>query len=116
MKPATKLETVAFSAKGQVVIPRRLREELEIEEGTKAVVYREVDHIVLKPITSAHINRLRGSLKGTGAMKVFLPNANVRGSSNPWRQGARQPAAEFGACPMVKITIDAEAILQARRY
>ena len=72
MKPTAKLETVSFSTKGQVVIPRRLREELEIEEGTKAVVYREADHIVLKPITRAHISRLRGSLKGTGAMRAFL--------------------------------------------
>lgn len=72
MKPTAKLETVAFSTKGQIVIPRRLREELEIEEGTKAIVYREADHIVLKPITRGHINRLRGSLKGTGAMRAFL--------------------------------------------
>jgi AbrB family looped-hinge helix DNA binding protein len=72
MKTTDKTHTVYFSTKGQVVIPRRLRQELEIEEGTKAIVYRESDHIVLKPITRSHINRLRGSLKGTGAMKTFI--------------------------------------------
>jgi len=72
MKASDKIETVYFSTKGQVVIPRRLRQELEIEEGTKAIVYRQADHIILKPITRSHINRLRGSLKGTGAMKEFL--------------------------------------------
>jgi AbrB family looped-hinge helix DNA binding protein len=72
MKTTDKVETVSFSTKGQVVIPRRLREELEIEEGTKAIVYRQADHLVLKPITGSHINRLRGSLKGTRAMKTFL--------------------------------------------
>lgn len=72
MKSTDKTETVYFSTKGQVVIPRRLRQELEIEEGTKAIVYRQADHLILKPITRSHINRLRGSLKGTGAMKEFL--------------------------------------------
>lgn len=67
-----KTETVNFGAKGQVVIPRRLRKEFEIEEGTKARVYEENGHIVLKPITSKFIKSLRGSLKGTKAMQVFM--------------------------------------------
>ena len=38
MNVATKAESVYFSVKGQVVIPRRLRKEFEIEEGTRAYV------------------------------------------------------------------------------
>ena len=67
-----KADTVNFGAKGQVVIPRRLRKEFEIEEGTKAQVYVENGNIVLKPITSKFIKSLRGSLKGTKAMDVFM--------------------------------------------
>jgi AbrB family looped-hinge helix DNA binding protein len=67
-----KTETVSFGTKGQVVIPRRLRKEFEIEDGTKAQVYEENGHIVLKPITSKFIKSLRGSLKGTKAMEVFM--------------------------------------------
>ena len=67
-----KTKTVNFGAKGQVVIPRRLRREFEIEEGTKAQVYVENGQIVLKPITSKFIKSLRGSLKGTKAMETFL--------------------------------------------
>jgi AbrB family looped-hinge helix DNA binding protein len=67
-----KTDTVSFGAKGQVVIPRRLRKEFEIEDGTKAQVYEENGHIVLKPITSKFIKSLRGSLKGTKAMEVFM--------------------------------------------
>jgi AbrB family looped-hinge helix DNA binding protein len=67
-----KTDTVNFGAKGQVVIPRRLRKEFEIEDGTKAQVYEENGHIVLKPITSKFIKSLRGSLKGTKAMEVFM--------------------------------------------
>ena len=67
-----KTETVNFGTKGQVVIPRRLRKEFEIEEGTKAQVYVENGHIVLKPITSKFIKSLRGSLKGSGVMKAMM--------------------------------------------
>jgi bifunctional DNA-binding transcriptional regulator/antitoxin component of YhaV-PrlF toxin-antitoxin module len=38
MRRATQLDTVCFSVKGQVVIPRRLRREFEIEAGTRAHV------------------------------------------------------------------------------
>ncbi len=37
MNVAAKAESVYFSVKGQVVIPRRLRKEFEIEEGTRAL-------------------------------------------------------------------------------
>lgn len=66
-----KIATVNFGTKGQVVIPRRLRREFEIEEGTKAQVYEENGNIILKPITSKFIKSLRGSLKGTGVMKAM---------------------------------------------
>ncbi len=65
-------DTVNFGTKGQVVIPRRLRKEFEIEEGTKAQVYEENGHIVLKPITAKFIKSLRGSLKGAGVMKAMM--------------------------------------------
>ncbi len=63
---------ISFSVKGQVVIPRGIRNAFEIGEGTRAVVYPEGDHIVIKPITARHYKRIRGSLKGTKAMDVFL--------------------------------------------
>ena len=72
MKTTQKNDAVFFSVKGQVVIPRWLRKEFEIEEGTRALVYPEGDHIALKPITPKYIRSLRGSLKGTKAMEVFL--------------------------------------------
>jgi AbrB family looped-hinge helix DNA binding protein len=71
-----KTDTVNFGAKGQIVIPRRLRKEFEIEEGTKAQVYEENGNIILKPITSKFIKSLRGSLKGTGVMKAMMEDRN----------------------------------------
>jgi AbrB family looped-hinge helix DNA binding protein len=67
-----KLDTVSFGTKGQVVIPRRLRKEFEIEDGTKATVVSTPEGILLKPITRSYIKSLRGSLKGTKAMETFM--------------------------------------------
>jgi bifunctional DNA-binding transcriptional regulator/antitoxin component of YhaV-PrlF toxin-antitoxin module len=71
MNAATKADIVYFSIKGQVVIPRRLRKEFEIEEGTRACVQSTPQGILITPLTARHIRSLRGSLKGSKAMEVF---------------------------------------------
>ena len=63
MADTTTPEIVSFTVKGQVVIPRRVRREFEIENGTKAVVQTTPEGILLKPITGAAIKRARGVLK-----------------------------------------------------
>ena len=60
---AQKAESVYFSIKGQVVIPRRLRKEFDIEEGTRAYVEATPEGMLLKPVTAALIKRGRGILK-----------------------------------------------------
>jgi len=72
MKTTSKTNTIRFNVNGQVAIPRWLREEFGIREGTRALVYQEGDAIVLKPITPRHIKNLRGSLKGSGALKSWM--------------------------------------------
>lgn len=68
----TKSGTVSFSVKGQIVIPRWLRKQFDIVEGTRAVVWPEGDRIVLQPVNAKFIRNLRGSLKGTNALKVLM--------------------------------------------
>ena len=72
MNVAEKAESVYFSIKGQVVIPRRLRKEFEIEEGTRAYVESTPEGILIKPVTTKFIRSLRGSLKGKGVMKAMM--------------------------------------------
>lgn len=67
-----KTNTVYFSVKGQIVIPRWLRKEFEIEEGTRAHVTATPQGILVKPLTRAYIKSLRGSLKGSGVMKALM--------------------------------------------
>ena len=69
MKNSTDTETVSFTVKGQVVIPRRIRKEFEIEEGTQAIVQMTPEGILLKPITSKYIRSVRGKYRHLGLMK-----------------------------------------------
>ena len=71
MNVVTKPDTVYFSIKGQVVIPRRLRREFEIEEGTRAYVESTPEGILLKPITRAYIKSLRGKYKHLPLMETL---------------------------------------------
>ncbi|HEY5297948.1 MAG TPA: AbrB/MazE/SpoVT family DNA-binding domain-containing protein [Verrucomicrobiae bacterium] len=66
-----KTDTVNFGSKGQVVIPRRLRKEFEIEEGTRATVVSTPDGILLKPITRSYIQSLRGKYKHLPLMETL---------------------------------------------
>jgi AbrB family looped-hinge helix DNA binding protein len=58
-----KADTVRFTAKGQVVIPARLRKRYHIEDGTRAIVTPTPEGILLQPVTRHAIDRLRGILK-----------------------------------------------------
>jgi AbrB family looped-hinge helix DNA binding protein len=49
---------VSFSVKGQVVIPRRLRKEFEIEEVTRVCILSPPDGILIKPVTTKFIRGL----------------------------------------------------------
>jgi AbrB family looped-hinge helix DNA binding protein len=57
-----KMLTTTFTTKGQVVIPKKLRTQLGIEEGTEAIVREENGCIILQPINQAFIGGLRGRL------------------------------------------------------
>ena len=59
----TKSDTIRFTTKGQVVIPRWLRKEFSIEDGTRAVVQATPEGILLKPVTRLAIERGFGLLK-----------------------------------------------------
>ncbi len=71
MNKERQTDTVYFSVKGQVVIPRWLRKEFEIEAGTRAHVMATPQGILLRPVTGAFIKSLRGSLKHLPLMETL---------------------------------------------
>jgi len=44
------LKITSLSTRGQVVIPNNIRENMNLEPGTKMIIIQEGDNILLKPI------------------------------------------------------------------
>jgi AbrB family looped-hinge helix DNA binding protein len=63
MNTTEPINSVRFTTKGQVVIPLRFRRQFHIEDGTRAIVAATSDGILLKPVTSAMIERGFGMLR-----------------------------------------------------
>ena len=57
------MSTAHVMAKGQVVIPAKLRRKYGIEVGTPVHFLEEGGRIVLQPVTREYINSFRGILK-----------------------------------------------------
>jgi len=77
MQALFKTEVAQFTTKGQIVIPARMRRELQIEAGTRAAITVTRDGILLRPITRHYLKELRGSLKGRGALKALLADRKL---------------------------------------
>ena len=67
------MESAIVSAKGQVVIPRKIRAMFNIKMGTRVHFEARHGEIVLTPLTPRYFERMAGFL-GTGgkALKVLL--------------------------------------------
>jgi len=44
-------DLVTLGEKGQIVIPKRVREDFRLKKGTKLLLKEEEERIILKPIT-----------------------------------------------------------------
>lgn len=73
------MATTTVSSKGQIVIPRALREKYRLTSGTRLEVAESDEGLVLAPLKQARTSRrqagwraLRGSAKGTDALKEHL--------------------------------------------
>lgn len=49
-------EVTALSSKGQVVLPKAIRESLKLEPGARLMVFSDGDNILLKPIKQPDIS------------------------------------------------------------
>jgi len=73
------MPTTTLSSKGQVVIPRHLREKHRLMSGMRLQVKETDEGLVLSPIRRARVSArqagwrsLRGCAKGTDALKQHL--------------------------------------------
>jgi len=61
--------THRVGAKGQVVIPKALRDELGIEPGDEVAFWRHEDHVALRPANSRPA--LRGRFSGSHMIEAL---------------------------------------------
>lgn len=70
------MTTATVSSKGQIVLPKQLRDELSIHEGDRVEISREDDRIVLRLIEPhdrpSGWRRWRGVLGGSRALEEHL--------------------------------------------
>lgn len=63
------METSIPTSKGQVLIPKRLREKYGIEPGVKVVFEETNDGLLIKSMDRNYFRKFRGILKSTGNLK-----------------------------------------------
>ncbi len=60
---------ISVSSKGQIVIPKDIRDKMGIKEGTKLLVGVKDDVIELRPIKGVSWKKWRGFLAGSDVLK-----------------------------------------------
>ncbi len=61
------IEVTSVSSKGQIVIPKKIRQEIGIKEGTKVVVVCDGENVLLKPIEAPGYETFKKLIKQTDA-------------------------------------------------
>jgi AbrB family looped-hinge helix DNA binding protein len=72
---------VTVSSRGYVVLPARLRKEMDIKAGTKVILTRDDDRIILQPVSS-----FTDRLSGLTAKSVGTTAEDVSGYIDKERQ------------------------------
>ena len=62
------MTTTVVTAKGQIVIPSRIRRRLNIKRGTKLCVVEKGDQIILQPLTGDYFEKMAGILNTKGKL------------------------------------------------
>jgi len=57
------MELIKISSKGQIVIPRKIREDLQIDQGSIMAIDKVKGGIAIKKVDRALVNKIKRSLE-----------------------------------------------------
>ena len=63
------METSVLTTKGQLLIPKRLRNKYGIKSGVKVIFEETSNGLVIKPMDEQYFKSFMGILKGNGNLK-----------------------------------------------
>ena len=72
------VSTTVVTAKGQIVIPSKIRRHLNIKKGTRLCVTEKGNEIVLQPLTQEYFEKAAGILKTKGKLTQALLEERVK--------------------------------------
>lgn len=72
-------EITSVSSKGQVVLPKAIREEMDLDIGSKLVIFTDGKNILLKPITMPDLSEFESLMKESKkwAEKVGMKQSDI---------------------------------------
>ena len=76
------MTTTTVTAKGQIVIPSRIRRHLNIRKGTRLCVVEKNDEIVLQPLTREYFEKTAGVLKTKGKLTQAILDERQKEKAN----------------------------------
>ncbi len=66
------MTVVTASSRGQIVIPKEIRERLQIVPGKKLLIKAEGDHVIIKPLPDDPVEHFCGIFKGGSSLTKAL--------------------------------------------
>ena len=72
-------EVTSVSSKGQVVLPKAIRDEMDLDTGSKLVVFTDGKNILLKPISVPDLSEYESLMKESKkwAEKVGMKQSDI---------------------------------------
>ena len=72
-------EITSVSSKGQVVLPKAIRDEMNLDTGSKLVIFTDGKNILLKPITMPDLSEFESLMKESKkwAEKVGMKQSDI---------------------------------------
>jgi AbrB family looped-hinge helix DNA binding protein len=72
------MTTAVITAKGQIVIPSKIRKRLNIKRGSRLYIEERGDELILKPVTPGYFEQIAGVLLTKGKLSKALLKERIK--------------------------------------